>query len=232
MHAASTRELTRETLKNTDLVEGGHSVGVRMVCTPWAQHVHTENTRCSASLLRNQAESYCFLYVLAMYAASTRELTRETLKNAVLVEGSRSAGVRTECTECTECTVCTWSALGVHSPVRWCTRWVDGVHQQSLSRWIGLWQNRSGPGTIGYWLIFESFLHVVLFAHWSPIVDVPVGQFSAMNMHPNLNFEIWNNVYNNTYNWNNSEIMRIICINQHGLGYCGGHGRCLLDHRF
>ena len=118
MHAASTRELRRETLKNTDLVEGGHSVGVRMLCTPCAQHVHTENTRCSASLLRNQAESYCFLYVLAMYAASTRELTRETLKNAVLVEGSRSAGVRTECTECTECTVCTWSALGVHSPVR------------------------------------------------------------------------------------------------------------------
>ena len=118
MHAASTRELTRETLKNTDLVEGGHSVGVRMVCTLCAQHVHTENTRCSASLLRNQAESYCFLYVLAMYAASTRELTRETLKNAVLVEGSRSAGVRTECTECTVCTVCTWSALGVHSPVR------------------------------------------------------------------------------------------------------------------
>ena len=118
MHAASTRELTRETLKNTDLVEGGHSVGVRMVCTPCAQHVHTENTRCSAPLLRNQAESYCFLYVLAMYAASTRELTRETLKNTVLVEGSRSAGVRTECTECTECTVCTWSALGVHSLVR------------------------------------------------------------------------------------------------------------------
>ena len=36
---------------------------------------------------------------------------------------------------------------------------------------------------------------------------------------------------NNTNNGNNSQIIRIIGINQHGLGYCGGHGRCLLDHR-
>ena len=61
-------------------------------------------------------------------------------------------------------------------------------------------------------------------------MDVPAGQFSAMNMHPNLNFKIRNNAYNSTNNWNNSEIMCIIGINQHGLGSCGCSASCLLDH--
>ncbi len=35
-----------------------------------------------------------------------------------------------------------------------------------------------------------------LYAHLSPVVDVPIGQFSAMNTHPNHIFKFWNNGYN------------------------------------
>ncbi len=33
-------------------------------------------------------------------------------------------------------------------------------------------------------------------AHWSTVVDVPIGQFSAMNTHPNCIFEFWKIEYN------------------------------------
>ena len=35
-----------------------------------------------------------------------------------------------------------------------------------------------------------------LYAHWSPMVDVQIGQFSAMNMHPNAFSVLCNNKYN------------------------------------
>jgi hypothetical protein len=38
-------------------------------------------------------------------------------------------------------------------------------------------------------LMNESLLLMVWFTYWSPVVDVPVGQFSSMNTHPNLNFD-------------------------------------------
>ena len=41
-----------------------------------------------------------------------------------------------------------------------------------------------GPLILGGWVLAARGL----FTHWSPVVDVPVGQFSAMNMQLNLNF--------------------------------------------
>ena len=35
-----------------------------------------------------------------------------------------------------------------------------------------------------------------LYAHWSPVVDVLFGKFSAMNTHPNAVSDLWNNKYN------------------------------------
>ncbi len=35
-----------------------------------------------------------------------------------------------------------------------------------------------------------------LYAHWSPVVDVWISQFSAMNMHPNAVSVLCNNKYN------------------------------------
>ncbi len=35
-----------------------------------------------------------------------------------------------------------------------------------------------------------------LFAHWSPVMNVQIGKFSAMNTHPNRIFDFWNNKYN------------------------------------
>ncbi len=34
-----------------------------------------------------------------------------------------------------------------------------------------------------------------LYAHWSPVVDVLIGKFSAMNMHPNSIFDVLNYDY-------------------------------------
>jgi hypothetical protein len=78
------------------------------VDSDWAGHyahyahcAHTVNTRRLGSLLRNEAESYCFLSILAMNAACTRESTRETRKHVFLVQGSPSVGVHPVCTVCT-----------------------------------------------------------------------------------------------------------------------------------
>ncbi len=35
-----------------------------------------------------------------------------------------------------------------------------------------------------------------VYAHWSPVVDVPIGKFSAMNTHPNFVSDFWDNAYN------------------------------------
>jgi hypothetical protein len=34
------------------------------------------------------------------------------------------------------------------------------------------------------------------YAHWSPVVDVPIGRFSAMNTHPIAVSVLCNNKYN------------------------------------
>ncbi len=35
-----------------------------------------------------------------------------------------------------------------------------------------------------------------LYAHWSHVVDVPIGKFSATNKHPDPLSNFWNNAYN------------------------------------
>ncbi len=35
-----------------------------------------------------------------------------------------------------------------------------------------------------------------LYALWSPVADVQIGKFSAMNKHPNADSDLWNNKYN------------------------------------
>ncbi len=35
-----------------------------------------------------------------------------------------------------------------------------------------------------------------LSSRWYSVVDVPIGKFSAMNMHPNAVSDLWNNQYN------------------------------------
>ena len=82
-----------------------------------------------------------------------------------------------------------------------------------------------GPLILDGWVLAARGL----FTHWYPVVDVPVGQFSAMSMHPNLIFDFWYNVYYSTNNWYNSDIRRIIGLNQHGLGSCGSDASCPLD---
>ncbi len=34
-----------------------------------------------------------------------------------------------------------------------------------------------------------------LYAHWSPVINVLISKFSAVNMHPNRIFDFWNNKY-------------------------------------
>jgi hypothetical protein len=35
-----------------------------------------------------------------------------------------------------------------------------------------------------------------LYADWSPVVDVPIGWFPAINTHPKTVLDSWNNKYN------------------------------------
>jgi hypothetical protein len=43
-------------------------------------------------------------------------------------------------------------------------------------------------------LDYDWVKHVIgSYAHLSPVLGCKIGQFSAINTHPNQNFQIWNN---------------------------------------
>jgi len=120
--------------------------------------------------------------------------------------GSRNCWSRLAGQVHSHCPVCWW----IEWPIQTCNAcWLDEVHPSDLSGWGGCSNGRRWRGHFGAWWWWMSPGY--------PLVDVPNGQFPGMNTHPNCNFEIWNNQYNSTNNWDNRDIMGIIGLKQHRL---------------